>query len=54
MFASDFPFDAEGGAFMVRETLRGIDELKLNAADKQAIYKGNILKFLQPGETSAR
>lgn len=46
MFASDFPFDAEGGAFMVRETLRAIDELPLDAADKRAICEGNVLAFI--------
>ena len=54
MFASDFPFDAEGGAFMVRETLRGIDQLKLNAADRQAIRHGNVLAFLGLEEAKAR
>jgi aminocarboxymuconate-semialdehyde decarboxylase len=57
MFASDFPFDAEGGAFMVRETVRGLDQLRLNATDKQAILQGNILAFLgleesNPGKRS--
>jgi len=29
VFASDFPFDAEGGAYLVRETVRAIDDLNL-------------------------
>ena len=27
MFGTDFPYDAEGGAILVRETLRALDEL---------------------------
>ena len=28
VFASDFPFDAEGGEYLVRETIRAIEELR--------------------------
>ena len=37
VFASDFPFDAEGGAYLVRETTRAIEELNLASAAKTAI-----------------
>jgi hypothetical protein len=29
VFASDFPFDAEGGSYLVRETIKALDALKL-------------------------
>ena len=46
LFASDFPFDAEQGAFMVRETLRALDELELAPAERAAIDWSNVLAFM--------
>lgn len=48
LFASDFPFDAEGGAYLVRETLRAIDELKLAPAEHADILEGNLRRFIAP------
>ena len=31
VFASDFPFDAEGGSYLVRETIKALDALELTA-----------------------
>jgi aminocarboxymuconate-semialdehyde decarboxylase len=45
IFASDFPFDAEGGAYLVRETLRAIDDLALGPAVKGGILEGNLQRF---------
>jgi aminocarboxymuconate-semialdehyde decarboxylase len=45
IFASDFPFDAEGGAYLVRETLRAIDDLARGPAVKGAILEGNLQRF---------
>jgi aminocarboxymuconate-semialdehyde decarboxylase len=45
LFASDFPFDAEGGAYLVRETLRAIDDLNLNEDVRAAILADNIVRF---------
>jgi aminocarboxymuconate-semialdehyde decarboxylase len=45
IFASDFPFDAEGGAYLVRETLRAIDDLALGPATKAAVLSGNLQRF---------
>ena len=46
LFASDFPFDAEGGSYLVRETLRALDELQLDAATRARIDRGNIRMLL--------
>lgn len=41
VFASDAPFDPEGGPMYIRETLRVIDSLELSEADRHKIYQGN-------------
>jgi predicted TIM-barrel fold metal-dependent hydrolase len=48
VFASDFPFDAEGGAYLIRETARAIDELNLSPSITAAIHHGNLRKLLTP------
>lgn len=47
MFGTDFPFDAEGGCYLVRETIRALDELDLPAETRQRIDEGNIQAFIQ-------
>ncbi len=42
LFASDFPFDAEGGSYLVRETIRALDDLELPDAIRGQIDRGNI------------
>ena len=41
VFASDAPFDPEGGALYIRETLKVIDSLDIPEADRQRIYQRN-------------
>jgi uncharacterized protein len=41
VFASDAPFDPEGGPLYIRETLKVIDSLDLDANDRRKIYQGN-------------
>jgi uncharacterized protein len=41
VFASDAPFDPEGGALYIRETIRILDTLDIPDADRHAIYQGN-------------
>jgi len=41
VFASDAPFDPEGGPLYIRETIRVIDSLDLSDADRRKIYQGN-------------
>ena len=46
LFASDCPFDPEGGPMFIREGMRSIDELGLSAEDTRKIYFGNSLRLL--------
>lgn len=46
LFASDAPFDPEGGPMYIRETIRAIDALDLSRADREAIYYKNAQKLL--------
>jgi aminocarboxymuconate-semialdehyde decarboxylase len=46
VFASDCPFDPEGGPMFVREGIRSIEDLNLAEDDKRKIYFGNALKLL--------
>jgi aminocarboxymuconate-semialdehyde decarboxylase len=47
LFGTDFPYDAEGGAILVRETLRALDELNLPAAIRAKIDHENLLAFIK-------
>lgn len=53
VFATDFPFDAEGGRYLVRETIRALDELALSADIRRRIDRGNITAMM-PSGTGAR
>ena len=46
LFASDFPFDAEGGAYLVRETLRSIDSLNLAEPIRSSLLAGNLQRLI--------
>jgi predicted TIM-barrel fold metal-dependent hydrolase len=41
VFASDAPFDPEGGPLYIRETLKVLDGLEISEADRWKIYQGN-------------
>jgi aminocarboxymuconate-semialdehyde decarboxylase len=45
LFASDMPFDPTPGLYM-RETIRVIESLELDDADRQRIYRGNAERLL--------
>jgi uncharacterized protein len=47
VFASDCPFDPEGGPMFIREGLRSVEDLKLSDEDKGKIYLGNALRLLR-------
>ena len=47
VFASDCPFDPEGGPMFIREGIRAIEDLGLPEADKRKIYFGNALRLLR-------
>ena len=46
IFASDVPFEPAPGLY-IRETIRVIESLGLSDTDKDKIYRGNALKFMQ-------
>ena len=41
VFASDAPFDPEGGPLYIRETIRVIDSLEITPEARRKIYQGN-------------
>ncbi len=45
VFASDCPFDPEGGTQYIRETIKIIDGLDISKADRDKIYFKNIEKL---------
>jgi predicted TIM-barrel fold metal-dependent hydrolase len=46
VFASDAPFDPEGGPMYIRDTIKVIDELDISDDDRRKIYNGNACKLL--------
>lgn len=46
LFASDAPFDPEGGPMYIRETIRIIDSLDVSDEVRRKIYEGNARRFL--------
>jgi predicted TIM-barrel fold metal-dependent hydrolase len=46
LFASDTPFDPEGGPMYIRETIRCIDELAISNEDREKLYYKNACKLL--------
>ena len=47
VFASDCPFDPEGGPMFIREGINSIESLDLSENDKRRIYFGNAMKLLR-------
>jgi aminocarboxymuconate-semialdehyde decarboxylase len=47
VFASDAPFDPEGGPMYIRETIGIIDRLPITDADRARIYSGNAVRLLK-------
>ena len=47
MFASDAPFDPEGGSMYIRETIKVIDSLDITAGDRDKIYRRNAERLFQ-------
>ena len=42
VFASDAPFDPEGGRMFIRETIRALDEMEIDDQLRADIYHGNL------------
>ena len=47
VFASDAPFDPEGGPMYIRETIGIIDRLPLTDAERRQIYSENARRILR-------
>jgi predicted TIM-barrel fold metal-dependent hydrolase len=41
VFASDAPFDPEGGSLYIRETIKVIDGLAISGSDRAKLYQHN-------------
>ena len=50
LFASDCPFDPEGGPMYIREMIAVIDALEIDDADRAKIYSGNLLSLIKRSE----
>ncbi len=46
VFASDAPFDPEGGPMYIRDTIAVIDNLDISEQDREKIYSGNAASLL--------
>lgn len=46
LFASDAPFDPEGGPMYIRETIKLIEELDISDAIKRKVFQDNANKLL--------
>lgn len=46
LFASDCPFDPEGGPLYIREMIRIIDELDISQEERELIYSGNLRRLV--------
>jgi aminocarboxymuconate-semialdehyde decarboxylase len=46
LFATDCPFDPEGGPMFIRDTIAALDGLALTAEESAKIYFGNALGML--------
>jgi uncharacterized protein len=47
LFATDCPFDPEGGPMFIRDTIAALDALGLAQDERAAIYSGNALRMLK-------
>ena len=47
LFASDCPFDPEGGPMYIRETIKVLDKLKVSDADREDLYLNNVRRLLK-------
>jgi len=45
LFASDAPFDPEGGRMYIRDTLEIVERLDVSPAERRAIYDGNLRRL---------
>jgi len=46
LFGTDMPFDVENGSVSIRETIKGIDNMKISDSTRAKIYEGNARRLL--------
>jgi len=47
VFASDCPFDPEGGPMFIRDTIKILNELEVSEPDREKLFLGNTRKLLK-------
>lgn len=47
LFATDAPFDPEGGSYLIRETMVAVDGLEIDGETRAKIYGGNLKKLIK-------
>ena len=47
LFATDAPFDCEGGRSLIRDTIRAVEALPISAAERERIFAGNARDLLK-------
>jgi predicted TIM-barrel fold metal-dependent hydrolase len=47
LFASDCPFDPEGGSMYIRETIRALDQLEVSDGDRKCLFEDNARKLMK-------
>jgi predicted TIM-barrel fold metal-dependent hydrolase len=47
LFATDAPFDCEGGRSLIRDTIRAVEALPIPAAERAQIFSGNARELLK-------
>lgn len=47
LFATDAPFDTEGGRGLIRDTIEAVEALDISAADRARIFCGNARRLLK-------
>jgi predicted TIM-barrel fold metal-dependent hydrolase len=47
LFATDMPFDVQGGLRLVRETIRSVDDMDIPEAERKMIYFDNAMKLFR-------
>lgn len=49
LFATDFPFDPEGGRLVIGQTIRVVENVTASPEDKQRVFAGNARRLLRLG-----
>ena len=50
LFATDAPFDADGGRGLIRDTIDAVEALDISPAEREQIFDGNARTLLKLGD----